>query len=527
MSRQYYQRGNLVEAQELDDVVAVKVETDGVRAAADAEAELGTSARGAMRDAGIDDETAAAFARAHWMFVRPNRQTRAAVDVGEEISGAEAAGKVIRRPNGRIGIATDALNVQLQPSLSEEEAEREIEAAGLAVVNKLGFATNLYEVRARAAEDALAASVELHDNDRFIFAEPSFIEHVPTRLQPSDPEYPKQWQWNNTGTNGGKPRADVHIEKAWDHTLGDGIRVAVIDNGFDVQHQDLASGLDPSSGFYSSGVVGVTFTQNTAGMPDEDHGTFCAGMVGARHNGSGGVGAAPECELMLVACLGDQVGTQTTLARAVAYAADPSTEPGIGAQQGADILVCSLGPNGAEWDLTDTLKLALEFAAADGRQGKGLPIFWAASNGRNVDIMLDEVVSHPDVIAVVRSNNKDREDNAARGPEVELIAPGVDVFSATSGGGFGPSTGTSFAAPCAAGCAALALAANPDLTRDQLREIMHQSADKIGGPGVVYDGNGHNDDYGFGRVNAAQAIALAQLVAGRTAPAARAGQPTR
>ncbi|MFF5010266.1 S8 family serine peptidase [Streptomyces phaeochromogenes] len=518
MSRQYYQRGNLVEAEELDDVVAVKVETDGVRAAADTEAELGTSARGAMRDAGIDDETATAFARAHWVFVRPNRQTRAAVDTGEEISGAVAAGKVIRRPSGRIGIATDALNVQLQPSLSEEEAELEIEAAGLSVVNKLGFAKNLYEVRARAAEDALAASVELHDNDRFVFAEPSFIEHVPTRFRPSDPEYPKQWQWNNTGTNGGRPGADVHIEEAWNRTLGDGIRVAIIDNGFDVQHNDLSSGLDPGSGFYSSGVVGVTFTQNTMGMPDEDHGTFCAGMVGARHNGTGVVGAAPECELMLVACMKDQVGTQTTLARAVAYAADPSTESGIGGQQGADILVSSLGPNGAEWDLTDTLKLALEFAAANGRQGKGLPIFWAASNGRNVDIMLDEVVSHPDVIAVVRSNNKDREDNAARGPEVELIAPGVDVFSTTSGGGHGTSTGTSFAAPCAAGCAALALAADPDLTRDQLRDIMHKSADKIGGPGVVYDADGHNDDYGFGRVNADKAVALAELVAGQPTP---------
>ena len=62
-------------------------------------------------------------------------------------------------------------------------------------------------------------------------------------------------------------------------------------------------------------------------MPDNEHGTFCAGMVGARHNNNvGGCGAAPESELMLVACLTDQVGTQTTLARAVAYAADPSTE---------------------------------------------------------------------------------------------------------------------------------------------------------------------------------------------------------
>ncbi|MFH8369932.1 S8 family serine peptidase [Streptomyces sp. NPDC018031] len=510
MSRQYYQRGRLVEAEELDDVVAVRLGADDQdRRTTEAE-RLGTSARRAIREAGVDDETTDAFARARWVFVTPDRQTREALATGEGISGAEATGKVIRRPNGRIGVATDVLTVQLESALSEEEAERELAAAGLGVVNKLGFADNLYEVRA-AAEDALAASVRLHGNDRFVFAEPSFIEHVPARFKPSDPRYKKQWQWKNTGAAGGTAGADVHIEPAWDRTFGDGIRLAVIDNGFDPDHEDLADGVGGGSGFFSDGVVGTTFTQNTAGMPGGNHGTFCAGMAGARRgNGLGGVGAAPDCELMLVACLDDQVGTQTTLARAVGYAADPSTlVPGADPADGADILVSSLGPNGAEWDLSSVLDRALEAAATRGRQGRGLPVFWAASNGENVDISLDEVVSHPDVIAVVRSTNRDREDNAARGPEVELIAPGVDVFSTTSGGGYGTDTGTSYAAPCAAGCAALALSVNPGLTRDQLRAVLHDSADKVGGPGVVYDAAGHHDDYGFGRVNADRAVALA------------------
>ncbi|MFE6175554.1 S8 family serine peptidase [Streptomyces sp. NPDC056464] len=512
MSRQYYQRGHLVEAEELDDVVAVKMGTE-IRASAAAEraAELGSSARGEIREAGVDDETTDAFARASWVFVRPNQRTREVFTAGGAIPGAETSGKVIRRPNGRIGIATDALTVRLEPELSEEEAERELEAAGLTVVGRLGFARNLYEVRAPASQDALAASVELHGNDRFVFAEPAFIEHVPARFRPTGARYGEQWQWRNPGVDGGTPDADVHIETAWDRTFGAGIRVAVIDNGFDAQHPDLAAGLDPLSGFFAEGAQRPAFVQGTSGMPDSDHGTFCAGMVGARHdNGAGGTGAAPECGLMLLACLPDQIGTQTSLGRAVAFAADPSTEvPGIGPGGGADILVSSLGPNGADWDLSSTLELALEFAASHGRQGKGLPIFWAASNGRNVDIAKDEVVSHADVIAVVRSTKKDREDNAARGPEVELIAPGVDVLSTTSGGGYGTSTGTSFAAPCAAGCAALALSMNPQLTRDQLREVMHRSADRIGGPQVQYDASGHNDDYGFGRVNAAQAVELA------------------
>lgn len=185
MSRQYYLRGHLVEAEELDDVVAVKDSLG--RAAAEVESELGSSAREQVREAGVDDETADVFARASWIFVRPNRRTREAFTAREEIPGTEGAGKVIRRPNGRIGIATDALTVQLQPTLSQYEAELELEAAGLTVVNKLRFAENLYEVQAVAWPDALAASVELHGNDRFVFAEPSLIEHVPGRFRPAAP----------------------------------------------------------------------------------------------------------------------------------------------------------------------------------------------------------------------------------------------------------------------------------------------------------------------------------------------------
>ncbi len=151
-----------------------------------------------------------------------------------------------------------------------------------------------------------------------------------------------------------------------------------------------------------------------------------------------------------------------------------------------------------------TLELALEAAGTNGRSGRGLAIFWAASNGNNVDVTQDEVVSQDDVIAVVRSNRNDQEHNAARGETVDLIAPGVDVFSTNSGNDYGTNTGTSFAAPCAAGCAALALSVNPGLTRDELLQIMFDAADKIGG--VVYDANGQNDDYGFGRVNAHRAV---------------------
>ena len=509
MERYYYKRDQKIAVEELPDVRAVHLSVDERGVSAAAEADLGASAMDAVRStvgADTPDDALTAFENANWRFVRPSETLMRSLTASEAVPGAEAVGKVLRRSDGSVAIATNRLNVQLKPELSEHECKTILSEKDLHVRMKLAFAPNLYEVDANGREDALQASVELHDDPRFTFAEPSLTEHIPQRFSPTDPDYMNQWQWRNTGQSGGTAGADVHAEAAWDVTRGAGVRVAVIDNGFDADHEDLAPGVSAMSGFYTAA---GGFVQGTAGMPDNNHGTFCAGMVGARqNNGHGGCGAAPQSELMLIAALGDQVGTQTTLARAVAYAGNPQTEvPGSSPGDGADILV-SLGPNGADWDLTTTLDLAIEEVAANGRSGRGLAIFWAASNGANVDVTLDEVVSHPDVIAVVRSNRNDREDNAARGSSVELIAPGVDVYSTRSGDTYGTSTGTSFAAPCAAGCAALALSVNLNLTRDQLREVMRRSADKIGG--VTYDANGHNDDYGFGRVNALEAVRQAR-----------------
>ncbi len=509
MKRHYFIRDRRIEVEEVPNVTAVHVSTDEQGVPKAGAPSFGASAEPALRSETeqiMPRETAEAFARANWLFVVPSDDLVRAVETHRRFDNAEEVGKIIRRDDGSVGITTTRINVQLKPEYNADECLQILAEHDLEVLTVLKFAPNLFEVNANRWADSLEASVALHDDPRFTLAEPSFVEHIPQRFVPSDPDYTEQWQWNNSGANGGTLGADVRAEGAWDLSLGAEVRVGVIDNGFDADHEDLASGVAPESGFFESSSGNTVFHQGTAGMPDSNHGTFCAGMVGARHNnGNGGCGAAPACELVLISCLGDQVGTQTTLARAVGYAANFSNEAaGADPARGVDILVCSLGPNGAVWNLTATLEMALESAAMNGRNGLGLTIFWAASNGHNVDVSLDEIVSHDDVIAVVRSDSNDLEDNAARGNAVELIAPGVDVYSTKSGNTYGTSTGTSFAAPCAAGCAALALSANTDLKRDQLRQIMRDSADKIGG--VVYDANGHHDDYGFGRVNAEQAV---------------------
>lgn len=503
MQRRYFVRQKEINIEEIEDVVAVRADP---QAPLDAQRQLEVM-RAPLPVDTVDTAALKPFERANWRFVPRNEATRSALATHRAVEGSDAVGRLFRRENGSLAIGTNRLTVQLDPQLSEAQSQAALSEHGLEVVRGLGFGKNLYEVLARSHRDSIEASESLQGDPRFLLAEPVFLEHIDRRASPTDPQYALQWQLKNTGQGGGVPDADVHAEEAWLVTRGAGIRVAVIDNGFEASHEDLAGAVDPMSGYFLD-TASSEFHQGTDNMPNEPHGTFCAGIIGCRQNNQQGVsGVAPETSLMLVACLGDQVGSQLTLARAVAYCATPAHEiPSAPANSGADLIVSSLGPNGAEWDLSDTLRMAIEHAAANGRQGQGCAIFWASSNGRNVDIAKDEVVSHPDVIAVGRSTNRDQEDNSARGAKLEYLAPGVNVYGATSGNSYQHWTGTSFAAPCAAGVAALALAARPTLDRVALRQLMIAACDKVGTLPYI---NGRNDDYGYGRVNAHRAVALA------------------
>lgn len=452
----------------------------------------------------VPTEELEALTSASWVFLQTTGDFRKSVRSRDDRpSGVQAIGQVYQKEDGHILIGSSNLIVQLSPELSDKAARRELKKRNLNILRVLAFAKNQFQVEVDPAEDALKVANDLQESNIALAAEPEFIEFIGQRLRPTDPTYGRQWHLNNLGGSGGVVGADIAAERAWDFTLGQGVRVAVIDNGFDVTHQDLRAGIVAESGFFNSA---GTFRQTLASFPDSNHGTFCAGMVGARqNNGRDGCGSAPECQLMLVAALGDQVGTQATLARAVAYAANPRLEiTGASAISGADVIVSSLGPNGANWALTSVLDNAFSFATRQGRRGRGTPIFWASSNGNNVDISLDQIVSHPNVIAVGRSRRNDTEDNSARGGQLDFLAPGVNVVSTASGGGTRMATGTSYAAPLAAGVGALVLGINPDLTAEGVRRIMRDTCDKIGG--ANYDSSGHNDDYGHGRVNAFRAI---------------------
>lgn len=237
---------------------------------------------------------------------------------------------------------------------------------------------------------ALDIAVRLMKREAVLFAEPDFIEHIGSR-QGDGPIFSKQWHHQN-----------IQTQQAWTTTTGKNIRVVVIDNGFDTKHSDLAFG--KLSGWYraTADFNDADFVHGTEGMRDASHGTSCAGMLAGRSKD--GLGVAHGCDLSMVACLQDQVGSQTTLARAIGYAARPKEE-NVQDAGGADIVACSLGPNTANWTIRQVLSDAIDSAATRGRSGKGIAIFWACTNG-NYPISADEVCSHSRVIAVGRSTKK-------------------------------------------------------------------------------------------------------------------------
>ena len=88
------------------------------------------------------------------------------------------------------------------------------------------------------------------------------------------------------------------------------------------------------------------------------------------------------------------------------------------------------------------------------------------------------------------------------GPEVDLAAPGVNVYSLSGTAGYIYKSGTSMAAPHVTGAAALIWAYNPALTRDEVRALLTAGATDLGDPGV-------DQLYGAGRLDIAASIALA------------------
>jgi Subtilase family len=438
-------------------------------------------------------EQTAGFAAAGISFFHANNELLGMSLVQRANRGASGEVSRVLVSEQRILLETPRVVVRFREGMTSEQRKPVLERHALVEIGPEGLPPDTVRAAIVNNIEAIKCSVSLMQEPDVVYAEPDFVEHIGQRFTPTDPEFANQWH-----------HKAIQAEAAWNLTKGENVSIAVVDNGFDTAHPDLRFG--PLSGWFraTAGHVDADFVPGTVSMPNGDHGTACAGMIAAiAGNGTGGCGVAFSSALSMVACMGDQVGTQSTLARALAYAAAPDLEnAAIPRSAGADIIACSLGPNSAKWEIRQVMSDALDFIATNGRGGKGCAIFWACTNG-NFPIGSDEICSHQSVTAVGRSRKTDQDDGSGFGPQLEFLAPGVDVRIPASGGGYQTTTGTSFAGPCSAGVAALALSQHPELTAVQLRQLMRDTCDKIGALPYI---NGRNVRFGHGRVNAKRAV---------------------
>ncbi len=306
---------------------------------------------------------------------------------------------------------------------------------------------------------------------------------------------------------------------------------------------DVASPDDDGDGMISEDWF--DFSDNDGdGSSDEDggaHGTATAGAVAAEgDNGTGVSGTCPDCRLMLL-----RWGPSYFAMRlAFQYAR----------QNGADIVSNSWGYNPAQ--RPNTVVSAINNAAQS-----GIPILFSLTNGPYSDDCGNGVSTLPNVFSIGASNNLDMRSPSGYGDCMEMVAPtyqgrqfavgtlgavttdaaGQDGYNTdaatgstcmTSSGTVSNFTntdynacfgGTSFATPITAGVAGLLLSADPNLTRQEVQRLLQDTGNKIQDSMAVYDPEtGFSDpssgpsgglpatsSHGFGRVNAAEAVRVA------------------
>lgn len=333
---------------------------------------------------------------------------------------------------------------------------------------------------------------------------------VDTEPLGSDPFAGRQYELRNVGQVAGLGATsnDMDVPQAWADTPGPYTPlVAVIDDGVDLTHPDLNL------------VQGYDWNGSTGGGPKNDtsnHGTACAGNVGARANSIGVRGTAPGVPIMPVEGLGSAT-QQSDLASAI----------DVAVAHGAKVLSNS-------WGWVGTPVQVIVNAISDALQA-GRVVVFAAGNGPDRPPYTYDVAfpgnqtGSLDIITVGASSMTDEHKAAASsdglfnwgssyvGSGPDVVAPGPWSYTTDRQGSLGYNNGseladanytvsfggTSSSTPKVAGICALMLKANPKLTPAQVKNILCSTAKDIGAVG-------YDDKTGWGRVNALAAVVKAK-----------------
>ena len=363
-------------------------------------------------------------------------------------------------------------------------------------------------------------TIHAYEDDEYT----EFIEECEsTTLSLNNPEITDSLygcQWHLSDANG----RDINVESVWaDGNMGEGVNVAVVDDGMDPLHEDLFDNVDASLNHDYTDEGGV-FNRI------HHHGTHVTGIIAARDNSTGVRGVAPRASIYGYNLLADPspfsalLNEVDAMVRNSGVTAVSNNSWGFPDSPG-------LGPVSSFWER------AVNAGLATGYGGKGTFYVFAAGNGHLLgdDSNLGEYSNYFGVTAVCSVDSRDgKAGYSETGANLWVCAPANDRPSSL-GGTFGILTtananryhrdflGTSAAAPIVSGVAALMRGTNPDLTWRDLKLILAASARKndptsVGWedgaqmyPGSSSSGRYHfNHEYGFGVVDAGAAVDMAK-----------------
>ena len=332
-----------------------------------------------------------------------------------------------------------------------------------------------------------------------------------------DPFYACQWHLDQP--NG----EDVNVKPVWDQGLmGEGINVAVVDDGMDWTHEDLIDNVNPDLNHDYTGEGDINQTY-------EHHGTAVSGIIAARDNDVGVRGVAPRAAIYGYNMIPGANESETESAEDAIIADAAARHAGVTAVSNN-----SWGPVASPALPPAIWELAIENGVTRGYDGKGVFYVFAGGNGHDEgdDSNLDGYANFYAVSAVCAVNEAGtRSWYSEMGANLWLCGPSSHprteeryrgtVTTENSNRYRDDFGGTSSAAPAVSGVAALVRQANPDLTWRDLKLILAETARKNdpANPGwedgarmygLSTDSYHFNHEYGFGVVDAAAAVELAR-----------------
>ncbi|WP_052712157.1 S8 family peptidase [Domibacillus indicus] len=262
----------------------------------------------------------------------------------------------------------------------------------------------------------------------------------------------------------------ANVPVSWNAGLtGKGVKIAVVDTGV-ASHSDLSI------------AGGASFVSYTSSYQDDNgHGTHAAGIIGAKDNGFGTKGVAPDASLFAVKSLNkDGSGSLSSILAGIDWAITNKM----------DIINLSLG--------TQTHSAAFQ-SMVDKAYAQGILVVAAAGNdgsASGTDDTVDYPARYSSAIAVgAVDSSLNRASFSSTGSAVEVSAPGQSITATYLNNGYARMSGTSMAAPYVSGQLALMKQADPAVSNVRLRTLLTETSRDLGAAG-------RDSWYGYGFIQA-------------------------